>query len=160
MTIDSEEYSGISVFVGAHEVGLLIKDIQEIIEPVSTFPVPVTDSSLEGLISLRGSVLPVIALKLILHASQSPFTNKDKKYVICAADSKIAALDVDAVGDTFTFDSNQLSDSNYDDQTGIITKQVELSGKTLQILNVSELIQLTSGLNKTTREAIGYSLTN
>jgi chemotaxis signal transduction protein len=158
LTVDSEEYSGITLFVGTQEIGVLIKDIQEIIEPISILSVPITHPFFAGLISLRGTIVPVLSLRQIFHASENLFTNKDKKYVICTLGSEPLALDIDAVGDTFSFEASQLVDITENDTNPhqLITKKAALKEKSLPLLSVSELIRLTSGLNTGEREKIGY----
>ncbi|WP_245734090.1 chemotaxis protein CheW [Sporolactobacillus nakayamae] len=156
--MDSEEYSGITLFVGTQEVGVLIKDVQEIIEPISILSVPVTHPFFAGLISLRGTIIPLLSLRQIFHASENPFTNKDKKYVICALGSEPVALDIDAVGDTFSFEVSQLVTITEDDANPhqLLAKQVALEDKVLPLISISKLINFTSGLNTEEREKIGY----
>ncbi|MET1248407.1 chemotaxis protein CheW [Sporolactobacillus sp. STCC-11] len=156
--MDSEEYSGITLFVGTQEIGVLIKDVQEIIEPISILSVPVTHPFFAGLISLRSTIIPVLSLRQIFHASENRFTNKDKKYVICALGSEPVALDIDAVGDTFSFEASQLVTITEDDADPhqLLTKQVTLEDKVLPLISISKLINFTSGLNTEEREKIGY----
>lgn len=158
LAVDSEEYSGITLFVGTQEVGILIKDVQEIIEPISILTVPITHPFFAGLISLRSTIIPILSLRQIFHASENLFTNKDKKYVVCSLGSKPIALDIDAVGDTFSFEASQLVNINEDDTNPhqLITKKVALEEKSLLLLNISKLINFTSGLNTEEREKIGY----
>ncbi|MCQ2010709.1 MAG: chemotaxis protein CheW [Sporolactobacillus sp.] len=158
MVMSSEDCIGISLFVGAQEIGVLIKDIQEILEPVQILPVPVTHSFFAGLISVRGSIIPVLSLNLAFHASENPFSNKDKKYVVCVSGSETAALSIDAVGDTFTFEPGQLADATKDatNPYGLITKTVAFQDKEMPLLSIKELIRFTTGLNAKEREVVGY----
>ncbi|MCO7126082.1 chemotaxis protein CheW [Sporolactobacillus shoreicorticis] len=162
MAMSSEEYTGISLFVGSQEIGVLIKDIKEILEPVPILPVPVTHPLFAGLISVRGSIIPVLLLNLVFHASENPFSNKDKKYVVCVAGSETAALDIDAVGDTFSFGPGQLTDAKEDatNPDGLITKTVAFQDKEIPLLSIEKLIQFTTVLNAKEREAVGYSAIN
>ncbi|MCO7175251.1 chemotaxis protein CheW [Sporolactobacillus kofuensis] len=158
MAASSEIYSGISLFVGREELGVFIRDIQEIIEPIPILSVPVTHPYFSGLISLRGSVLPVLALNAVFHSSENAFSNKDRKYVICQSGSESLAIDVDAVGDTF--ESDQLIDADERFTQPFINSAIVHNDKTLPLLNISDLITLTSHLNQEKRKDSGYVLTD
>ncbi|BBO00432.1 chemotaxis protein CheW [Sporolactobacillus terrae] len=153
-----DEQIGITVFVGTEELSVSIDDVQEVIEPVPVLSVPVTHCFFTGLISLRGAIIPLVDLHSVLHESPSLFTNKDKKYIICRSGQKSIAIDIDSVGDTFSFTSDQVS-APANDKTvlqQLVSGQIRLADRELPLLSIARVIAYTSELNAKQREQLGY----
>ncbi|MCL1632191.1 chemotaxis protein CheW [Sporolactobacillus sp. CPB3-1] len=159
MALHSEDCLGISAFAGELEMGVLIRDIQEIIEPVQPLFIPVTDPFFSGLISIRGSIIPVLSLRSVFHVSKQSFSNKDNKYVVCVSGSEKIAISVDAVGDPFRFapeDLNEVTEKTDELMFKLLPKSVQLDKKRLPMLSIPDLIQYGTRLNTKKREEAGY----
>ncbi|MBI5548152.1 MAG: chemotaxis protein CheW [Deltaproteobacteria bacterium] len=82
--------------VGGEEYAVDIMRIKEIIPPSRITPVPHAPEFIEGVINLRGAIIPVIDLRRRLSMPlQAP--TKKSKYVICTVGGRRVGLVVDAV---------------------------------------------------------------
>jgi purine-binding chemotaxis protein CheW len=84
--------------VGAQEYALDIMRIKEIINPVPITQVPGAPGFMEGVIELRGVILPVVDLRKRFELPATPVT-RASKYVLVTLDDKIVALIVDGVSE-------------------------------------------------------------
>ncbi len=78
------------------EYGVPIKQVQEIIRVGSITIVPNSPSYMEGVINLRGRVLPVLNLRKRLKLSEEKIT-KTSRIVVTEVGSKVIGLLVDSV---------------------------------------------------------------
>jgi purine-binding chemotaxis protein CheW len=82
--------------VGAEEYALDIMRIKEIINPLRITPVPKAPSFIEGVIELRGAILPIVDLRKRFDlAATAP--NRLTKYIIVSIEGRMVGLVVDAV---------------------------------------------------------------
>ncbi len=84
--------------VGGHEYALDIMRIKEIIVPLKITPVPRAPAFLEGVVELRGAIIPVVDLRKRFDIA-APAPTRATKYIIVAIDRNIVGLVVDAVGE-------------------------------------------------------------
>jgi purine-binding chemotaxis protein CheW len=82
--------------VGGQEYAIDIMRVKEIINPLPITPVPGAPGFMEGVIELRGLILPVVDLRKRFGLEAGPPTRQNK-YVLVALDGRIVALVVDAV---------------------------------------------------------------
>jgi purine-binding chemotaxis protein CheW len=104
---DSDELQLVSFLLGAEEYGLDILLVQEIIRMTNITGVPQVPDFVEGVINLRGRVIPVIDLRkrfgLPAHAS-----SHDSRIVVVSADHDTIGLIVDAVSEVVRVPSEAL----------------------------------------------------
>lgn len=120
MPTDQEQISAITFYVGKQAIGIPIKNIQEIIEPVPVAHVPLTHAFFSGLIALRGSVVPLIAPKIVFQQVRSTFDPEEEKFVICSSAAGLLAFDVDAIGEPFVFSRDETTAVNNPDTTSCL----------------------------------------
>jgi purine-binding chemotaxis protein CheW len=84
--------------VGGQEYALDIMRVKEIINPLPITPVPGAPGFMEGVIELRGLILPVVDLRKRFGLPVPP-PARSTKYVLVTLDDKIVALVVDAVSE-------------------------------------------------------------
>jgi purine-binding chemotaxis protein CheW len=84
--------------VGAQGYALDIMRIKEIIQPVPITRVPGAPGFMEGVIELRGVILPVVDLRKRFELPVTPPT-RASKYVLVTLDDRIVALVVDGVAE-------------------------------------------------------------
>ncbi len=84
--------------VGAQAYALDIMRIKEIINPLPITVVPGAPGFMEGVIELRGVILPVVDLRKRFELPATPLT-RASKYVLVTLDDKIVALIVDGVSE-------------------------------------------------------------
>ena len=96
----SQEESGevqlVSFFVGDEEFGADILMVEEIIRPHPITRVPNAPHFVEGVITLRGRVIPIIDLRKRLNIGKVEMTRKTRK-IIVDVDHKITGFIVDSV---------------------------------------------------------------
>jgi purine-binding chemotaxis protein CheW len=84
--------------VGTEEYALDIMRIKEIINPLKITPVPKVPNFIEGVIELRGAILPIVDLRKRFDLPATP-PIRSTKYIIVAIEGRIVGLVVDAVGE-------------------------------------------------------------
>ena len=96
--------------VGPQEYALDIMQIKEIINPVAITPVPKAPEFIEGIVELRGAVLPVVDLRKRFDVDAGAIT-RASKYVIVALEGHIVGLVVDGVRDVARLEPSDLLDA-------------------------------------------------
>jgi purine-binding chemotaxis protein CheW len=71
--------------------------IKEIIRPLPIVSVPQTPAYIDGVISLRKAVIPIVDLRRRFGCSDASSDSKTRRIVICAIDGRIVGLLVDDV---------------------------------------------------------------
>jgi purine-binding chemotaxis protein CheW len=94
--------------VGSEAYALDIMRIKEIIQPQKITPVPKVPPFIEGVIELRGAILPVVDLRKRFDLPATPAT-RATKYVIVAIEGRIVGLVVDAVGEVLRVGRGEIS---------------------------------------------------
>ncbi len=80
--------------VGGHRYGLAASDVREIVRAVPPIPLSSAPAVIEGVINLRGSVVPVIDLGRRFHLSARALEHTDH-LVIAQVQGRLIALRVD-----------------------------------------------------------------
>ncbi len=98
-TVDGAQY--LTFALGSEEYGVGILNVQEIKGWSAVTPIPNTPAFVKGVMNLRGTIVPVIDLRLRLGmpaADQGPFT----VIVVLSVGTRIVGMIVDAVSDVLT----------------------------------------------------------
>jgi purine-binding chemotaxis protein CheW len=85
-------------WVGAEEYALDIMRVEEILQPLKSTPVPNAPDFVEGVLSLRGTILPVVDLHRRLGSGVPPPKAKPK-LLVCRVGRRQVALRVDGVSE-------------------------------------------------------------
>ena len=93
---DSGEMQLVSFFVGQEEFGADILIVEEIIRPMPITRVPNAPHFVEGVINLRGRVIPIIDLRKRLNSGSLENTRKTR-FIVVDVDGKITGFIVDSV---------------------------------------------------------------
>lgn len=94
--------------VGGEEYALDIMRIKEIIQPQKITHVPKVPQFIEGVIELRGAILPVVDLRKRFDLPATAAT-RATKYIIVAIEGRIVGLVVDAVGEVLRIGRGEIS---------------------------------------------------
>lgn len=94
--------------VGGGDYGIDIMDVKEISEFKTFTKIPKLPSFIEGVINLRGEVIPVINLKKIFNLSETTI-EENSKIIITSLDEKLVGFIVDDASSVMT-----LADSDID----------------------------------------------
>ncbi len=91
-----EVFEFVEFQVGKSNFGLGIQHVREIIQPIPVTVLPHAHPYIEGIIQLRGEVLPVIDLKKV--TGNSDISDGDEsKYIVAEFDGKTVVLNVTGV---------------------------------------------------------------
>ncbi len=96
-----------SFHVGAQEYALDIMQIKEIINPIEITVVPKAPPFIEGIIELRGAVLPVVDLRKRFALEVMPLS-RGSKYIIVTLEGHIVGLVVDRVREVMQVDESEV----------------------------------------------------
>ncbi|MCK5147489.1 chemotaxis protein CheW [bacterium] len=93
--------------LGDEEFGIDIQEVHEINRTTEITPVPRTPDFVEGVINLRGKVLPVINMRVRFRLATAEKTNQTR-IVIVEADGKIVGMLVDSVTEVLRISSSTI----------------------------------------------------
>jgi len=106
--IGYEQFEQLVVFQLAHEYyGVDIGAVSTIIRMQDLTAVPQTPHYVEGVINLRGSIIPVIDLRKRFHLAQEP-TTKSSRIVVVEANGAMVGMIVDAVAETLRISTDMI----------------------------------------------------
>lgn len=151
------EQTLLTFFAAKKHIALSIYAIDEIIEPVKPVRVPVTDDVFEGVIALRGRTLPLINLSKLLGETQNTADKFDEKYLIISDQASIAALHVDAIGETYPCTEQSLSALANQAAEQPFSMQYTTAATSIPLLDVKQLFTKIMQRNEQIRKQAGYS---
>lgn len=93
--------------VGGERYALDIMRIKEIVNPLRITPVPRAPAFIEGVVELRGAILPVVDLRKRFDLEATPPT-RSTKFMIVGIDGRIVGLVVDGVGEVLRIPRSDL----------------------------------------------------
>lgn len=138
----SEEiFQVVSFEIGSEEYAVDILEVQEIIRMVEITPVPKAPYFVEGVINLRGKVIPIIDLRLRFGLSAAEQT-KETRIVVVDVSRVILGLVVDSVSEVLRVPSNLIESPPSGKQGGAeFHKGVgRIDGRLLIMLNLNRLL--------------------
>lgn len=97
--------------VGSAFYALDIMGIREIIRPLPVVEVPKAPAYVDGVITLRNAVIPIVDLRrrFGIEAKSEP----RERIIICSVDKRIIGLQVDEVSEVATFDRDEIQAAPY-----------------------------------------------
>ncbi|WP_421384320.1 chemotaxis protein [Bacillus salacetis] len=93
--------------VGSNHYGINVIKVKEIIQPLSVTPIPHSHPYMEGIIQLRGEVLPVIDMRKVLGIQGGEKHNQDK-YIVSEFNQQRVVFHVDNVTQIHRISWNQI----------------------------------------------------
>jgi purine-binding chemotaxis protein CheW len=105
-----DEQQFVAFRLGSEEYGISILQVQEIKRITDITRVPHAPAYVQGVINLRGSVLPVIDLKKRLNFSSQDYTD-DTRIVIVKFEDYSVGMIVDAVSEVLRLTDEQIEPS-------------------------------------------------
>ncbi len=101
----SEILQLVSFRVNKEEYAVDILKVKEIIKVINITQVPNTEEFIEGVINLRGSIIPVVALRTKLGMPKKE-PDKDTRIIVVEIDDKVIGFIVDAVNEVLRISSD------------------------------------------------------
>ncbi len=123
------------------EFGIPIEDVQEIIRMKEITKIPGTRTFVEGVIDLRGQILPIINLRKKLNLEEQEF-NASTRIVVIAVDSIKTGIIVDNVSEVLRVSKNSVKKppALLGEDTQYITGIVRFDSRLIILLNVKSII--------------------
>ena len=133
----------LTFFVDEEQYGIDISKIKEIIAPISITHIPKTPDFVKGVINLRGSIIPVVDIRLKFEM-QARDMNEETAIIIYEVNKVSIGFIVDKVEDVLTFDDEHISEaprfgSNID--TSFIESVAEIDNDVVMLLNLERIFE-------------------
>lgn len=131
--------------VGGEEYGLHIMKVQEIIRVIEPVKVPKAPAYVDGVINLRGKIIPIVDLRKRMGKIVTPYTDASRIIVVDAS-GRLAGLVVDAVIDVIMLNNDEvepcpsIGENKRSDYIKGVAKQGD---RLVTILNLESLLKLT-----------------
>ena len=106
-SVGEKELQIVTFFLGKEEFGVEILLVKEIIRPSPVTEVPNTPVFLEGVINLRGNVVPVVDLRKRLNLTTTP-ADKDTRIIIIDIEDRVVGFIVDSVSRVITIPGDSI----------------------------------------------------
>lgn len=125
-----------------------IDHVNEITESKEITPLPVSSESIEGVVNLRGKVIPVLNLGKIFGTKIKHSKNDFKTFQIMVinTDHSDFGLIIDLAKDVKTIDDADITPINelISNSKGYITSTINLNNEIIQVVSIDSIIQSTS----------------
>lgn len=114
--------------VGSNTFGINVMKVREIIQPIPITSIPNAHPHVDGIIQLRGEVLPVIDMLKVLHLSTEN-RHPDEKYIVTEFNQQKVVYRVDSVSQIHRISWEQIEkpsdlyQSHYSNVIGVIKRQ-------------------------------------
>jgi len=135
----------VSFGIGNEEFGIEILKVQEIIRLMTITEVPNSPEFVEGVINLRGRVIPVIDLRIRLGLPKIEHSNSTRIIVVEINDTTIGFI-VDAVSEVLRIPQN-ITEAPPPIATGVDTEYITAIGKLedrlIILLDLEKILSLT-----------------
>lgn len=125
--LSGERIQVVSFHLGSEEYGVDISQVQEIIRMVEITHVPRAPRFMEGVINLRGQLIPIIDLRTRFGMSRTDHT-KSTRIVVTEIGSKKVGIIVDSVSEVINIPMEQVEDAP-DMIAGVGTEYIQGVGK-------------------------------
>ena len=90
--------------VAGHYLGVDVLEVQEVLNAQRLTPVPLAPDVVEGLINLRGQIVPALDLRRVLKLAPSE-PGEDRVSVVARGPNGLVSLQVDEIGDVMDSDA-------------------------------------------------------
>lgn len=145
-TATQEVFQTVTFWLGSEEYGINILNVQEIIKPTDITAIPKAPSHIEGVINLRGRVIPVINLrKRFLLSGQEGSTTT--KIMVVEVNGKTVGLLVDSVNEVLRINPETiepppaLTPANHAEYISGVCK---MTGRLVILLDLEQLVSETA----------------
>ncbi|MCR5585803.1 MAG: chemotaxis protein CheW [Lachnospiraceae bacterium] len=141
--VESKQY--IVVVLGSEHYGVDINYIDNIVRMQSITRVPKTQTYFEGVINLRGEVIPVMSLRKRFGLEADEITGKTRILILKPEAQGSIGIIVDSVKEVLTLSNEEIDKPSAkgadDDKTNFLTGVGKNGDELVSILNIMEVIQ-------------------
>lgn len=139
--IDSKQY--IVVAIGAEQYGIDISNIDNIVKMQKITRVPKSQNYFNGVINLRGEIVPVMSLRKKFKLADDEFTDKTRIIIIKPEHQEPIGIIVDIVKEVVTLQSDDIEKISVDAKDEL-SKYINGVGKNgdnlISLLNIAVVI--------------------
>lgn len=133
----------LTFFVDDEQYGINISKIKEILAPINITNIPKTPDFVKGVINLRGSIIPVVDLRLKFGMEEKEM-DMNTAIIIYEVNKASIGFIVDQVEDVLSLDSEHISEtprfgSNID--TSFIENVAEVDDDVIMLLNLEKIFE-------------------
>lgn len=133
----------LTFFVDEEQYGLDISRIKEIIAPIGITHIPKTPDFVKGVINLRGSIIPVVDVRLKFGMEEREM-DMNSAIIIYEVDKVSIGFIVDQVEDVLSIDDKHISEApnfgaNID--TSFIENVAEVDSEVIMLLNLERIFE-------------------
>lgn len=128
--------------IGKNTYGIDIDFVQGIEKDLEIVPVPNAPEMIEGIVNLRGHVIPVYSLYKKFHV-KGEATAEETKYVIVRIDDMMIAFQVDAVAEIVELQENEfhpLPSVIYTEETSYVQSIVQVGERLVVVIDVEGVL--------------------
>lgn len=101
-----EELCQLVIFwLGKEEFAVFINQVQEIVRLLPITPLPKVPAFVEGIVNLRGNIVPILALRKKFNLEQGEHT-KDTRIIVVNIEGAMIGMIVDSVSEVFRISKN------------------------------------------------------
>jgi len=109
LEIEEEQDSEVIVFkLSSKEYAFDVNNVAEIIDIINSTEVAFTGDYIEGMINIRGQIVPIVSLFNILNIEEKIYDNS--KIIICNIDGSKIGFVVDSISDILSIKQNEIID--------------------------------------------------
>jgi len=128
--------------VGSEEYVVDIMRIKEIINPLKITPVPSATALIEGVINLRGVIIPIVDMRKRFMVPEENW-NRNPKYIIVVVAGKIVGIVVDEVLEVVRIPQSIIKPSPQlfvDKEPGMFLGVCEFQGRLLLLVDLKKVL--------------------
>lgn len=143
-TVSSKETKQyIVVKLGNEQYGIDIQYVDNIVRMQKITRVPKAQEYYNGVINLRGEIVPVMSLRVRFELEEDEFTNKTRILILKSEQQSLVGVIVDEVREVVTLDTDAIEKVSYDpnDEKSTYLSGIGKSGDNLiSLLNITGII--------------------
>ena len=143
MTAESgENIQYIVIKLGGEQYGINIKYIDNIVRIPAITRVPKVDDYIKGVINIRGTIVPVMSLRLVMDMDDDEITDKSRIVIIKTESDDLIGVIVDEVYQVLTLNTNNIEKVAHDPNSAkasFITGVGKYEGGLVSILDLASI---------------------
>lgn len=127
--------------VGTNKFGINVIKVKEIIQPSDVTPVPHSHPHVEGIIELRGEILPVVNVARALNSEPMPQT-RASKFIVTEFNKQKMVFHVDSVTQIHRISWNEIEKPShmYQGLESHVTGVIKLNGDMILLLDFEKIV--------------------
>ncbi|MHA6258525.1 chemotaxis protein CheW [Sporosarcina sp. CAU 1771] len=139
--VQHEQFEYVEFRVGKNHFAIGINHVREIIEPVPITVLPHLHPFIEGIIQLRGEVIPVVDLKKVT-GNNCTKADEEAKFIISELDGTTIGLDVSAVTqiERINFSEIENASDTYEGHEVPITGVIKRGNKMILLVDFEKVV--------------------